>query len=199
MGLIRQADQDLVERVLKGESDAFNVLVGRWERRLFNFALRLTGNREDAFDICQDSFLKAYEQLAQLKDRSRFSHWLFRIARNFCLSHHRSESRLPKSSPNSGPDGQSDLEDLLVAHSTARIENSLAFQQHELRLIVEKALAVLPFEQRETIVLKVYEGLKFTEIAEITESPVSTVKSRLYLGLTQMKKILSGNQKEATP
>ena len=197
MGLVRLADKDLVQRVVRGEGEAFNLLVARWEKKLFNFAFRLTGDQEDAFDVCQDSFVRAYEQIKQLKDASKFPHWLFKIARNYCISHYRSEKKLPKLEGPNGEDNELDLESLLFHHSSVRIDNGHQFEQSELRLIVGRALEYLPFEQREVIVLKIYEGLKFSEIAEMAECPVSTVKSRLYLGLTQLKKILTNNQRGA--
>jgi len=198
LGIIRLADSDLVQRVVRGDGAAFNLLVARWEKRLFNFVYRLTGDREDAFDICQDSFVKAYEQISQLKDASRFSGWLFKIARNHVVSLCRSEQRLPKiEEPREGED-EVGIEEMLSNSSQIRIDGPHEFQPTELRLIVEKALDHLPFEQRETIVLKIYEGLKFSEIAEIAECPVSTVKSRLYLGLTQLKKVLTSNKRGAS-
>ena len=196
MGLIRLADGDLVRRVVRGDGSAFNLLVARWEKKLFNFAYRLTGDRDDAFDICQDSFIRAYEQISQLKDPSKFPNWLFTIARNQCVSFRRSEARMPKCE-NKEDEDVLNLEESLTGSSQVRIDGPHHFEQNELRLIVERALAQLPFEQRETIVLKVYEGLKFSEIAEITECHISTIKSRLYLGLTQLKKILA-NQRGAS-
>lgn len=198
MGLVRLSDQDLVEKVVHGDGEAFNQLVARWEKKLFNFAYRLTGHREDAFDVCQDSFIRAYEQIHQLKDRAKFSHWLFRIARNYCISHHRDGKNAPKQPSREGEDGEVELENLLTDHAAIPIGDGQRFEQSELRLIVERALNYLPFEQRETVVLKIYEGLKFSEIAEIAECPVSTVKSRLYLGLSQLKRILTNNQRGAS-
>ena len=193
MGLIRLTDKDLVHRVTRGDHEAFNLLVARWEKKLFNYAYRLTGNREDAFDISQDTFVRAYEQIQQLKEAEKFSFWLFKIARNFSISHFRQERNRPKSPSGDGSEDDLNLENLLVSRPQVRIDSGHGFEQDEIRLIVEKALDHLPFEQRETIILKVYEGLKFSEIAEITDCPVSTVKSRLYLGLGQLRKILSRN------
>jgi RNA polymerase sigma-70 factor (ECF subfamily) len=198
LGLIRLADKDLVQKVVRGDGEAFNLLVARWETKLFNFAYRLTGDREDAFDICQDSFIRAYEQIRQLKDASKFPNWLFKIARNYCISRHRTAMKLPKFERGNEEDEELDLENLLSDSAQVRLGNANPYEQHELRLIVERALEYLPFEQRETIVLKIYEGLKFSEIAEVAECPVSTVKSRLYLGLTQLKKILTYNQRGAS-
>jgi RNA polymerase sigma-70 factor, ECF subfamily len=198
LGLIRLADKDLVQKVVQGDGEAFNLLVARWEKKLFNFAYRLTGDRENALDICQDSFVRAYEQLHQLKDGSKFPNWLFKIARNYSISRHRSEQKAPKFEGGNQEDDVLDLENLLFDPAQVRMGNGSPYEQQELRLIVERALEYLPFEQRETIVLKIYEGLKFSEIADIADCPVSTVKSRLYLGLTQLKKILSNNQRGAS-
>ena len=191
MGLIRLTDKDLVHRVTRGDHEAFNLLVARWERRLFNYAYRLTGSREDAFDICQDTFTRAYEQILQLKEAEKFSFWLFKIARNFSISHYRREKDHLKSTSTDDPENEFDLENLPAGTPRVRIDGGHGFEYDELRLIMEKALDQLPFEQRETIVLKVFEGLKFSEIAEISDCPVSTVKSRLYLGMHQLRRILS--------
>jgi RNA polymerase sigma-70 factor (ECF subfamily) len=192
------SDKDLVQKVVGGEGQAFNQLVARWEKKLFNFVYRLTGDREDAFDVCQDSFIRAYEQIHQLKDQNKFPHWLFRIARNYCISRHREEKQAPKPQVPDAENGEFELENFLTDHVAIPVENGRRFEQSELRLIVERALDYLPFEQRETVVLKIYEGLKFSEIAEIAECPVSTVKSRLYLGLSQLKKILTNNRRGAS-
>jgi RNA polymerase sigma-70 factor (ECF subfamily) len=197
LGLVRVSDKELVQRVAGGDCDAFNLLVGRWEKKLFNLAYRLVGNREDAFDICQDTFIRAYEQMHQLKDPGKFAQWLFQIARNLCISHHRSSKPASQHLVIGAESEEMDLEALLSDGSPISLDGGERFQPSELRLIVERALSYLPMEQKETVVLKIYEGLKFSEIAEITETPVSTVKSRLYLGLSQLKKILTNTWRSA--
>jgi RNA polymerase sigma-70 factor (ECF subfamily) len=191
LGVIWLSDKSLVQKVLRGETEAYDLLVRRWEKKLFNFAYRLTGDREDALDIAQESFTRAFEQIQRLKDTEKFPHWLFRIARNCWISHFRS-NQLASTEPlaNESEEGPS-IEELLTEHVTVLVDSGQRFELHELRLALAKALATLPTEQRETVVLKVFEGMKFSEIAEIVECPVSTVKSRLYLGLNQLKKILT--------
>ena len=198
MALVRLTDKDLAQKVARGDGEAFNLLVGRWEQKLFSYCLRLTGDREDAFDICQDTFVKAYEQIAQLQDYDKFSHWLFKIARNFCISLYREKKNFPRHELEGDGEDSIGLENLLSEDGRIRIDNAQRFEPAELRLIVERALEHLSFEQRETVVLKVFEGLKFTEIAEIANCPVSTVKSRLYYGLSELKKFLSGNERGAS-
>ena len=198
MALVPLTDKDLAQRVVRGDGEAFNLLVGRWEQKVFSYCLRLTGDREDAFDVCQDTFVKAYEQIGQLQNHDKFSHWLFKIARNFCISLYREKKNFPRQEPDAEADDGTGLENLLSEDLQVRIDNAQRFEPAELRLIMERALEHLSFDQRETVVLKVFEGLKFTEIAEIANCPVSTVKSRLYLGLSELKKFLSRNERGAS-
>src|SRR5437870_4729327 len=79
-------DREVIERVLGGDSEAFNLLIRHWERPIYNFIVRMIGDRDEAMDLSQDCFMKAYRELRTLKDRDRFSSWLYRIAHNACLS-----------------------------------------------------------------------------------------------------------------
>ena len=91
-GLKPVDDRKIVERVLKGDAEAFNLLVRRWEKPIYNFIVRMIGDREEAMDLCQDAFMKAYRELGTLKDLDRFSSWLYRIAHNTCFSKLRKDS-----------------------------------------------------------------------------------------------------------
>ena len=163
-------DRNVIERVLKGDTEAFNLLVRQWEKPIYNFILRMIGDRDEAMDLCQDCFMKAYRELRTLKDRDRFSSWLYRIAHNTCLSKIRKEA------------GKTWVELDPERGATHRpLENQIA---------VEKALQHLPDEQREAVILKVFHSLKFGEIAAIQNAPVSTVKSRLYMGFEKLRSIL---------
>jgi RNA polymerase sigma-70 factor (ECF subfamily) len=163
-------DRKVIERVLKGDTEAFNLLVRRWEKPIYNFIVRMISNRDEAMDICQDCFMKAYRELRTLKDRDRFSAWLYRIAHNACLS------RLRKSYGKTWVELDPD-----AASPHVPAEN---------RLAVEKALGQLPADQREVVILKVFQSLKFDEIALIQDAPVSTVKSRLYMAFEKLRSIL---------
>ena len=188
MELVRLTDKHLVARAGRGDTGAFNLLVSRWEKRLFNYAFRLTGNREDALDVCQDTFLKAFQQLHRLQDPAKFAGWLFTIARNYCLAHFRTRQRRAEDGEGSDPQG---LDALQPARSPARVGDLQEMEPAELRLLVAGALDRLSFEQREAVVLKVFEGLRFDEIAGIAGCPLSTAKSRMYLGLSRLKTILN--------
>jgi RNA polymerase sigma-70 factor (ECF subfamily) len=167
-------DLDLIAKARRGDVEAYNLLVSRWEKRVFNYLLRLVSNREDALDLSQEVFLKAYRNLPKLDDPARFAGWLFRIAHNEAFSLLRRKR----------PEGE-----LGPELHTAGAGGSLL--PMELSLAVESALKRLNGDQREVVLLKVYQGFKFDEISEILECPVSTVKSRLYTALDLLKSTLA--------
>jgi RNA polymerase sigma-70 factor, ECF subfamily len=169
-------DADLIRRAARGDVDAYNLLVSRWEKRVYNYLLRITGNREDALDLAQDVFLKAYQNLRKLDDPARFTPWLYRIAHNEAYSMFR--KRRP----------ETDIDELPpeTTHNRITVGGASVFPI-ELSLAVESALGRLSAEQREAVVLKIYQGFKFEEMAEVLGCPVSTVKSRLYTALELLK------------
>jgi RNA polymerase sigma-70 factor, ECF subfamily len=171
-------DRDLILKARRGDVEAYNLLVSRWEKRVFNYLYRLVLNREDALDLCQDVFLKVYQSLPKLEDAARFTGWLFRIAHNEAISALRRRK----------PDGE------LLAEPAGGFESAdsgTRLLPMELSMAVDGALKLLSVEQREAVQLKVYQGFKFEEMAEILECPVSTVKSRLYTALDVLRKNLS--------
>jgi len=167
-------DRDLIAKARRGHVDAYNVLVSRWEKRVFNYLLRLVGHREDALDLSQDVFLKAYQNLRKLEEPAKFPGWLFRIA------HNEAYSLLRKNRP----------EGELAAEPRVGEASNRMFPV-ELSLAVQSALGRLSDDQREAVLLKVYQGFKFEEMAEILACPVSTVKSRLYTALDLLKQTLA--------
>lgn len=167
-------DPDLIARTKRGKVEAYNLLVSRWEKRVFNYLLRLVSDREDAMDLSQEVFLKAYQNLGKLQDPTRFGPWLFRIAHNEAFSHLR--RRRPEVEWDTAP---------LEALAGPRLAPM------ELVLAVKTALAGLSEDQREAVVLKIYQGFKFEEMAEILSCPVSTVKSRVYSALDVLKTTLA--------
>jgi RNA polymerase sigma-70 factor (ECF subfamily) len=168
-------DSDLIVRVRKGDVEGFNLLVSRWEKRVFNYLLRLTGNPDDSLDLSQDVFLKAYQNIRKLDDAARFGPWLFRIA------HNEAYSRFRKYRPEvAAPESEASETSFFERQTAPGIAVDLA-------LAVAGALDRLNPEQREAVVLKIYQGFKFDEMAEILDCPVSTVKSRLYTALDLLK------------
>ena len=169
-------DADLIRKARQGDVEAYNLLISRWEKRVYNYLLRIVGEREDALDLSQDVFLKAYQNLRKLDDTARFAPWLYRIAHNEAYSMFR--KRRP----------EVDVEDMEpeAIGTKVTVGGSSVFPV-ELSLAVASALGRLTPEQREAVVLKVYQGFKFEEMAEILSCPVSTVKSRLYTALDLLK------------
>ena len=169
-------DADLIRRAARGDVEAYNLLVSRWDRRVYNYLLRITNHREDALDLAQDVFLKAYQNLRKLDDPGRFAPWLYRIAHNEAYSMFR--KRRP----------ETDVDDIAPESTGDGITvGGTSIFPIELSLAVAAALERLSPEQREAVVLKIYQGFKFEEMAEILDCPVSTVKSRLYAALDLLK------------
>lgn len=177
-------DTQLVERTLLGESDAFGILVRRWERPIYSLAVRMLGREEDAHDICQETFLSAFRNLASFRGEAKFSSWLYRIAINCC------HSKMRRHADKADVSIEEQVEEFGLEPSDLSADVAEQVHQREMAVIVRRALAALPPEMRQVIIMKEYEDLKFHEIAEILDIPVSTVKTRLYTGLTYMRKRL---------
>lgn len=169
-------DTDLIRQTCRGSVESYNLLVSRWEKRVYNYLLRITGNREDALDLAQDVFLKAYQNLRKLDDPERFAPWLYRIAHNEAYSLFR--KRKPEVDVDTVEPDPTDVGISVGGNSVFPIELSLA---------VATALDRLSPDQREAVVLKIYQGFKFDEMSEILSCPVSTIKSRLYTALELLK------------
>jgi RNA polymerase sigma-70 factor (ECF subfamily) len=169
-------DADLIRQATRGNVESFNLLVSRWEKRVYNYVLRITANREDALDLTQDAFLKAYQNLRKLDDPGRFAPWLFRIAHNEAYSMFRKRK----------PETDVDEIEPEATETKITVGGSSVFPI-ELSLAVASALDRLSTDQREAVVLKIYQGFKFEEMAEILSCPVSTIKSRLYTALELLK------------
>jgi len=174
-------DASLVRDVLAGSVEAFNVLVRRWERRVYSYLVYLTGHPEDAFDLSQEVFISAYANIGRLRRPEVFRQWLFQIAHNTAYSHLRTEKS------KADVTFETDTHDV---PSSSQFMDGSQWESAESKLLVDKALAALPLEQHEAIVLKFYQGFNFDEIAEIQSCPVSTIKTRFYAGLDQLRKIM---------
>ena len=174
-------DEELVDAFQAGELSAFDALVRRWERKIQGAIYRVMGTEEEARDLCQETFLKAYRSLASFKREARFSSWLYQIALNLCRDRMRRRRGRTMISLDAMDDegaslpGRQEPSPLDLAESGA------------LARTVAEAVNGLPDEQREVIVLKEYQDLTFLEIAEILDVPLSTVKTRLYRGLGQLR------------
>ena len=178
-------DEDLVSRSRGGDVESFNQLILRWERPIYAFAYRVIGREEDARDVCQETFLRAFRSLPGFRGQAKFSSWLYQIAMNLCRDWMRRQRRAPTVQMAEGADPAE-----LAAEGGAveSIEDLVA--RRELSAVVEEAMALLPEEQRTAIVLKEYHGMTFQEIATLQGCPLSTVKTRLYQGLSVLRRHL---------
>jgi RNA polymerase sigma-70 factor (ECF subfamily) len=179
-----RTDEELVASSLAGDRSAFDLLVLRWDRKIQGAIYRLIGSEEEARDLCQEAFLKAYRGLGAFKGEARFSSWLYQIALNLCRDRmRRRRGRTLVSLDALEADGQAPV---LREEATALD----LVETRDLQRRVKAAVLDLGEEQREVIVLKEYEGLTFQEIAEVLDLPVSTVKTRLYRGLDRLRERL---------
>ena len=175
-----RSDEELVEACLAGEESAFDVLVGRWEKRIRGAIYRFIGSEDDARDICQEAFLKAYKSLGSFKQEARFSSWLYQIALNLCRDRLRRRRGRTMVS----------LDELEEGGAAMTMPGPTALdllQERDVSRLVAGAIASLAAEQREVIILKEYQGLTFLEISQVLDTPISTVKTRLYRGLDQLR------------
>lgn len=175
-----RTDEELVEACLGGEASAFDVLVGRWEKKIRGAIYRFVGSEDEARDLCQEAFLKAYRSLASFKQEARFSSWLYQIALNLC----RDRSRRRRGRTMVSLDEMQDGGAAMPERGPSALD---LLQERDLSRMVARAVSSLADEQREVIVLKEYQGLTFLEIAQVLDLPISTVKTRLYRGLEQLR------------
>jgi RNA polymerase sigma-70 factor, ECF subfamily len=173
-------DEELVEAFRRGDLSAFDGLVARWERKIRGAVHRILGNEEESRDVCQEAFLKAYRALDSFKSEARFSSWLYQIALNLCRDRLRRRRGRTLVSLD-------EVEETGTTLATRRPNAHELVEAGELARTVAAAIAALPEEQREVIVLKEYQELTFVEIAEVLGLPASTVKTRLYRGLGQLR------------
>ena len=178
-------DEELVARSRSGDMDSFNQLILRWERPIYALAYRVIGQEEDARDVAQETFLRAFRALPGFKGQAKFSSWIYRIALNLCRDWIRRKKRTPVSQV---PEDV-DLSELAAEQGPVESVEELVARR-ELSAVVEEAMALLPEEQRTAVILNEYHGMTFQEIADLQGCPLSTVKTRLYQGLSVLRKHL---------
>jgi RNA polymerase sigma-70 factor (ECF subfamily) len=177
-------DHSLVEACRAGRPEAFGVLVERYQQRLFQTVLRLVGSAEDAEDVLQDAFFRAFEKLDQFQGESSFYTWVYRIAVNLALSNHRrrrvrSVLRLERRRPV--------LREHQVPDESVDADPSVPLERAERQRIVEAALNRLGPEHRAVVVLKDFDGRRYEEISAILNIPVGTVRSRLHRARCELR------------
>lgn len=177
------SDEQIVERALAGEPDAFGEIVRRWERRIFALACGMLGSTEDAHDATQETFIAAFRNLRGFRGEAKVSSWLHRIAVNQCITRQR---RARVRAETGLEDEQAAVGERFLA-TPSEASPAMTLEGRERTQAVRRAVNALPPELREVIVMKEFEELTFQEIADALGIPVSTVKSRLYTALRQLR------------
>ena len=189
-------EREIIERVLAGDNDAFGLLVEAYQTKVYNLALRLCGNRDDAFDLAQESFFRAWRSLSGFQFESSFSTWLFRLCSNICLDWLRAKKRRPTVSLTSVDDEGEESQLELPDPGKSPEELLLAAEERE---ALARAMNQLPVEYREILTLRAIHDLSYTEIAEILKIKEGTVKSRLSRArLALRNKLLQNGNKTAS-
>lgn len=170
-------EQHCIERVLRGDVNAFEHLVHAYEKTVYNLALRSLGNRQDAEDVTQEAFLKAYRSLSSYRGDSKFSVWLYRIVTNLCLDQLRAKQRRPTQSLTVEND-EGETDELEISDEYFSPERLL--DRKLTRESVQRGLASLPDDARQILLLRELQGLSYEEIGLTLGLEPGTVKSRIF-------------------
>ena len=189
--LINLSDEQLVELAVREDPDAFGEIVRRWERKIFALCFGMLGREDDARDACQEAFIAAYRNLGNFRGEARVSSWLHRIAVNQCLT----TKRRQKSRAEDFLDEEDGSVDRVFVASP-HLSPARTTEKSERMSLVRQAVGALPTDLRQVIVMKEFEEMTFLEISETLEIPLSTVKSRLYTALKQLRMRLDGTPVE---
>lgn len=175
--MTREQEALTVQRVLDGNADEYEKLVLEYQKNVYNLALRMTGDPEDAADMAQEAFIKAYNSLSGYRGDSKFSVWLYRIVSNVCLGFLRAKKRRQTVSlsvtDDDGEDTELDIAD--ESQSPERI-----FERAMTRDAVRRGLAALTPEYRQILILRELQGMSYEEIAAVLGLESGTVKSRIF-------------------
>lgn len=173
----REVDQELVERVQKGDKKAFDLLVGKYQHKIISLISRYVSDHSEAMDVAQEAFIKAYRALERFRGDSAFYTWLYRIAINTAKNHLVAQGRRPPLSDVDAQDAeQYQVDSRLKEQGTP--ENELLRQ--EIETTIHDAIAELPEDLRVAITLREMEGMSYEEIATTMECPIGTVRSRIF-------------------
>jgi RNA polymerase sigma-70 factor (ECF subfamily) len=177
-------DQSLIDACRAGQTEAYGVLVRRYQDRLYPTVLRLCGGAEDAQDLLQETFLRAYQKLGRFQGESSFYTWVYRIAVNLALSgrrRRRPTARLGVAGEGGVPEAAADARDT---------DPALPLERAERERVIQDALNALAADHRAVIVLKEFDGLRYEEIGAVLNIPVGTVRSRLHRARGELRQRL---------
>jgi len=175
-------DEEIVKLTVGENPDAFGEIVKRWERKIFALCFGMLGREDEAKDAAQDAFIAAYKNLSRFRGEAKVSSWLHRIAVNQCLTRKRRDKTRSESFFD-----ESEYAEEKVFTAPSRLSPSRITEQNERMKAVRQAVKSLPEELRQIVIMKEFEEMTFQEISDAIEMPLSTVKSRLYTALKQLR------------
>jgi RNA polymerase sigma-70 factor (ECF subfamily) len=169
-------DAELVERYLSGDTEAFDQIMVRYERQIYRICYRFVENREDAMDLAQEVFIKAFEHLATFRRESSLKTWLYRIAMNHCINHVKKHSQ----------------EFVEVTEYTGSVNSRVQDQleEREQREQFRRLVKLLPPKQKAILELRINEQLSYEEIAKISGRSISTIKASVFFALEKLRKLV---------
>lgn len=180
-------DQELINEILNGSQAAMEVLTRKYYKTIFSFVYRKVGSKDIAYELTQEIFIKVIQRIHTYTSKGNFSSWLYSIAVNHCRDYWRSADYMRTSK-------QSELPETIASEKSSV---SYIFDRKQTREQVKKAINSLPDYQKEAIILKYFHQMKIKGIAEVTNTNVSTVKSRLKQGLEKLAKLLDRGEEHA--
>lgn len=167
------SEKDVLELVKKGNKEAYGVIVKKYMKSAYYIALSFVHNHQDALDLSQEAFIKAFRKIKRFDTEKTFFPWFYKLMKNLCLDHLRKRQR----------------------RSEVPLEGIEAFrderQESEIQEALWKAIAKLPFEQRELIILRYFQQLSYKELSEMTGKPIGTVMSSLYYAKKRLREIVA--------
>jgi len=186
--MTREEENILIAKIQNGNQALFEKLVLENQTKVYNLALRMVGNEQDAFDMSQEAFIKAYNSIALFRGESRFSVWLYRLTTNVCLDFLRSEGRRSHGSLTYMSEEDDDKE---LEIPDERFSPETLAEKKELREAVNRGLMSLPKDYRTILLLREIDGLSYEEIAEALALEEGTVKSRIFRARKRLCAILT--------
>jgi RNA polymerase sigma-70 factor, ECF subfamily len=182
----QKTEAEIVARVLKGDRQAYALLVEEYKNPIYNLACRMTNNLQDVDDLTQEIFIRAYQKLQQFDQNKRFFTWIYTVGINLIRNHLKKKAQ-----------------DIIVSSGVIKDCQESRRQEHEHsedKLLLEetiiklgKTMQKLPVDLREAVILKYYQNLTFGEVAEVTGVSLSAIKMRVYRGLDQLKRLMEAD------
>ncbi len=189
---INQDEKELLEKSKNGDIEAFEKLIERYQKKVFNMAFRIIGNHDDASELAQEVFIRIFKSIKTFKEESSFSTWVYRITTNICLDELR--KRKNRKIVYLDDDIKSEDGEMKRQLEDTRPTPEAAAEKNEVKRVVESAIQALSDEHRTVIVMRDLQGFSYEEIASIIKCPEGTVKSRINRARQALRDILKNKR-----